>query len=130
MDAGTSMDLKVYSRHNCYRPTPEQMTAIQDKGVSVTLTPGINVVKLLESDTPYITATGAKAEPWVLLWIYGGRVINSKTNVEVVATWASLRGYTDVLTINVIESATLCALLFDASPGHHSGELTLSVTAP
>ncbi len=128
MDAGTDVDLKVHSRHNCYRLSPEQMNAIQDRGVPVTLNPGTNVVKLLENDTPYTTGTGAKAEPWVLLWIYGGRVVNSQTNVEVVATWASLNGYTDALTIDVIEPATLCAFLFDTSTGNHSGELTLSVT--
>ena len=125
MDAGISMDLKVHSRHHCYRPSPEQMTAIQDRGVSVTLNPGLQVVKLLERDTSDAHEIAAKVEPWILLWIYGGKVINSKTNVEVVATWASLRGYGDALTIEVLEPATLCALLFDDS---HSGEITLSVT--
>ena len=128
MDAGTVMDLKVHSRSNCYRLSPEQMNAIQNKGVSVTLQPGTNRVRLLEEGTPYTTGTGARAEPWILLWIYGGRVINQKTNVEVVATWASLNGYEDSLTIDVIEPAILCAFLFDTSTGNHSGELTLSVT--
>ena len=128
MDAGAVIDLKVHSRNNCYRLSPEQMNAIQDKGVSVTLDPGTNVVKLLETRTPYTTGTGAKAEPWILLWIYGGRVINKKTNVNVVATWASLNGYKDSLTIDVIEPATLCAFLFDTSTGNHSGELTLSIS--
>ena len=128
MEAGIVTDLKVHSQHNCYRLSPEQMNAIQDKGVSVTLNPGTNVVKLLENETPYSTGTGAQAEPWILLWIYGGKVINKKTNVEVVATWASLNGYDDSLTMDVIEPATLCAFLFDTSTGNHSGELTLSVT--
>ena len=125
MGTDTGMALKVHSRHHCYRPSPEQMTALQDRGVSVSLNPGINVVKLLESNTPALSETGTKMEPWVLLWIYGGKVINPQTNVEVVATWASLRGYSDRLTLEVLEPATLCALLFDAS---HSDELTLSVT--
>lgn len=129
MNAGTVTDLKVHSRHNCYRLSPEQMNAIQDRGVSVNLSPGTRVIKLLKNDTPYTTGTGARAEPWVLLWIYGGKVVNSQTNVEVVATWASLNGYTDSLTIEVIEPATLCAFLFDTSTGNHSGELTLSVTS-
>ncbi|MBX2864875.1 MAG: hypothetical protein KTR27_15090 [Leptolyngbyaceae cyanobacterium MAG.088] len=128
MEADIVTDLKVHSRHNCYRLSPDQMNAIQSKGVSVTLKPGTNVVKLLENETSYTTGIGDKAEPWVLLWIYGGKVVNSKTNVEVVATWASLNGYEDSLTMTVIESATLCAFLFDTSTGNHSGELTLSVT--
>lgn len=128
MENGVVADLKVHSQHNCYRLSPEQMNAIQDNGVSVNLPPGTNVVKLLAGDIPYITGTGTKAEPWVLLWIYGGKVINQKTNVEVVATWASLNGYDDSLTMDVLEPATLCAFLFDTSTGNHSGELTLSVT--
>ncbi|MFG6101360.1 hypothetical protein U2F10_03835 [Leptothoe sp. EHU-05/26/07-4] len=128
MEADVVTDLKVHSRYNCYRLSPEQMNAIQDKGVSVTLNPGTNIVKLLKNETSYTTGTGAKAEPWILLWIYGGKVINRKTNVEVVATWASLNGYDDALTLDVLEPATLCAFLFDTSTGNHSGELTLSVT--
>ncbi len=128
MEGSVVADLKVHSQHNCYRLSPEQMCAIQDNGVSLQLAPGTNVVKLLKSDTPYTTGTGAQAEPWVLLWIYGGKVINQQTGVEVVATWASLNGYDDSLVLNVIEPATLCAFLFDTSTGNHSGELTLSVT--
>ena len=128
MEDAVITDLKVHSQHNCYRLSPEQMNAIQDKGVSVQLTPGTNVVKLLKGDTAYTTGTGAKAEPWVLIWIYGGKVVNQQTNVEVLATWASLNGYDDSLVLNVIEPATLCAFLFDTSTGNHSGELTLSVT--
>lgn len=128
MAAGVVTDLKVHSRNNCYRLSPEQMNAIQDKGVSVPLHPGTNIVKLLEGDTPYTTGTGTRAEPWVLLWIYGGKMVNSQTGVEVVATWASLNGYKDSLTLDVIEPATLCAFLFDTSTGNHSGELTLAVT--
>ncbi|MEM9484207.1 MAG: hypothetical protein AAGA83_11000, partial [Cyanobacteria bacterium P01_F01_bin.116] len=111
----------------CYRLSPAQMNAIQDNGVSVHLSPGTNVVKLQESDSTYTTGTGAKAEPWVLLWIYGGKVVNQQTNIEVVATWASLNGYEDSLVLDVVEPATLCAFLFDTSTGNHSGELNLSV---
>ena len=128
MESSVVTELKVHSKDNCYRLSPAQMNAIQDNGVSVPLTPGTNVVQLLETDTPYTTGTGAKAEPWILLWIYGGKVINQRTNVEVVATWASLNGYDDSITLEVIEPATLCALLFDTNTGNHSGELTLSVT--
>ena len=128
MEACVETDLKVHSQHNCYHLSPEQMDAIQNNGVSVTLTPGTNIVKLLKDSVPYTTGTGAKAEPWVLLWIYGGKFINKQTGVEVVATWASLNGYDDTLTLDVIETATLCGFLFDTSTGNHSGELTMSVT--
>ncbi|MEM9265327.1 MAG: hypothetical protein AAGA46_07360 [Cyanobacteria bacterium P01_F01_bin.13] len=128
MEGSVVADMKVHSQYNCYRLSPDQMNAIQDKGVSVQLTPGTNLVKLLEGDVTYTAGTGDKADPWILLWIYGGKFINRQTNVEVVATWASLNGYDDSLVIDVIEPATLCAFLFDTSTGNHSGELTLSVT--
>ncbi len=128
METGIVTELKVHSRDNCYRLSPDQMNAIQNKGVSVTMTPGINVVKLLETEVPYTTGIGAQADPWILLWIYGGRFVNRQTNVEVVATWTSLNGYHDSLTFDVVEPTTLCAFLFDTNTGNHSGELTLSVT--
>ena len=128
MESGVITELKVHSKDNCYRLSPDQMNAIQDKGVSVSLSPGTNVIKLQESDSTYNTGTGSKAEPWVLLWIYGGKVVNQKTNIGVVATWASLNGYEDSVVLEVIEPATLCAFLFDTSTGNHSGELSLSVT--
>ena len=128
MESSVVKELKVHSRYNCYKLSPEQMNAIQDNGVSISLPVGTNVVQLQASDATYTTGTGAQAEPWVLLWIYGGKVINKKTNVEVLATWASLNGYDDPLVLDVIEPATLCALLFDTSTGNHSGEMNLSVT--
>ena len=129
MESGAVAEIKVHSQHNCYRLSAEQMNAIQDNGVSINLNPGTSRIKLLAGDTPYVTGIGDKAEPWVLLWIYGGKVINKQTNVEVVATWASLNGYDDELVLEVIEPATLCALLFDTSTGNHDGELTLAVTS-
>jgi hypothetical protein len=125
MEGCVVTDLKVHSQHNCYRLSPEQMQAIQDKGVSVHLEPGTNIVKLREGSFSY--AADRAAEPAVLLWIYGGKVVNKKTNVEVSATWASLNGFDDALVIDVIEPATLCAFFFDTFTTDNQGELTLSV---
>lgn len=125
MDGCVVTDLKVHSQNNCYRLSPEQMQSIQDKGVSVKLEPGTNIVKLREGSFSY--ADGQTAEPVVLLWIYGGKVINKKTNVEVGATWASLNGFDDALVMDVVEPATLCAFFFDTHVSDNQGELTLSV---
>ncbi|NER79773.1 MAG: hypothetical protein F6K42_09360 [Leptolyngbya sp. SIO1D8] len=127
MEGCAVTDLKVHSQHNCYRLSPDQMQAIQEKGVSVPLEPGTNIVKIREGAFSYTIGTETKAEPFVLLWIYGGKVINQKTNVEVVATWASLNGYDDALVMEVIEPATLCAFFFDTNTSDNDGELTLSV---
>lgn len=121
----TVTDLKVHSQHNCYRLSPQQMQGIQDQGVSVALEPGTNIVKIREFTTE--TEAGAASEPYVLLWVYGGRVINQKTQVEVLATWTSLNGYDDALVLDVIEPATLCAFFFSTTEPSGDGNLTLSV---
>lgn len=125
MEGCVVTELKVHSQRNCYRLSEEQMQAIQNQGVSVDLEPGTNIVKLREGGFGY-TAEGQK-EPVVLLWIYGGKVINKKTNVEVYATWASLNGFDDALVMDVVEPAKLCAFFFDTKIDDNEGELTLSV---
>jgi hypothetical protein len=121
-------ELKVHSRNNCYSLTPEQMERLQrEVAVSTVLEPGINLVKIKNSSFNPQPVTGQSGEPLVLLWIYGGQVINQKTNVPVNATWASLNGYDDVLTLEVKEKATLCAFFFDTQPNDNDGELHLSV---
>ena len=50
-------------------------------------------------------------EPFVLLWIHGGTVINEKTGIPVSSTWTTLNGYDDTLTLDVREPANaLCVL--------------------
>jgi len=127
MEGCVVTDLKVHSQHNCYRLSPEQMQGIQDKGVTVELEPGINIVKIREGAFSYTANDETKAEPLVLLWIYGGKVINQKTNVAVAATWTSLNGYDDALVMDVVEPAKLCAFIFDTKVNDNQGELTLSV---
>lgn len=127
MEGCTVADLKVHSRHNCYHLSTEQMRAIESTGASLKLESGVNIVKIRSGAFAYGSGTKAAAEPMVLLWIYGGKVINKKTNVEVVATWVSLNGYDDALVLEVIEPATLCAFFFDTEPGDNDSELTLSV---
>ena len=53
MEGCTVTDLKVHSQRNCYCLSPEQMRAIQDKGVSIHLEPGTNIVKLREGSFSY-----------------------------------------------------------------------------
>ncbi|MBD2112137.1 hypothetical protein H6F59_09875 [Nodosilinea sp. FACHB-141] len=101
------------------------MEALQRTGVSVQLEPGTNIVKI-RSGSGYGADT-LRNEPVVLLWIYGGRVINQKTNVLVNATWVSLNGYDDALVMEVVETATLCAFFFDTYLEDNDEELTLSI---
>lgn len=139
-------ELKVNSQKNCFTVTPEQMHRLQTEvAVSTQLEPGINIVKIRslggrwpaadrvaapqENRQPSSAspASGPASEPWVLLWIYGGRVINQQTHVEVQATWASLNGEADVLTLEVKATAQLCAFFFATPPHGHDGSVTLSI---
>jgi hypothetical protein len=131
-------ELKVNSQKNCFTVTPEQMRRLQTEvAVSTQLGPGINIVKIRslvgrwpaagQKPSAASSASGPESEPWVLLWIYGGKVINQQTHVEVQATWASLNGYADVLTLEVKEAAQLCAFFFAAPRHGHDGSVTLSI---
>jgi hypothetical protein len=94
--------------------------------VSTVLEPGTNLIKIESGAFSYREGNDV-GEPLVLLWIYGGSVINQKTNVPVSATWVSLNGYDDLLTLDVKESTTLCAFFFDTHLNDNNGEVHLSV---
>jgi hypothetical protein len=127
MDGCTVTDLKVHSKHNCFQFSPEQMEALQRTGVSVRLEAGTNIVKIRSGSFGYRAMEDSQNEPVVLLWIYGGKVVNKKTNVPVNATWVSLNGFDDALVMEVMEPATLCAFFFDTYLEDNDEELTLSV---
>ena len=128
MEACTVTDLKVHSKNNCYMFSPEQMQRLQSEiAVSTVLEPGVNIIKITEGSFGYQSGAIQQGEPLVLLWIYGGKVVNQKTNVEVDATWSSLNGYDDTLTLTVKQPATLCAFFFDTHLDDNSGEVQLSV---
>lgn len=127
MEGCVVTDLTVNSKNNCFVLSPDQMQRLQSEVSAATvLEPGTNLVKIKSGAFSYREADGA-GEPLVLLWIYGGSVINQKTNVPVSATWVSLNGYDDVLTLEVRESATLCAFFFDTHTTDNNGEVYLSI---
>ncbi|WP_404785225.1 hypothetical protein [Altericista sp. CCNU0014] len=120
-------ELKVHSRQHCCLLAAEQMRTIEESSVSTTLEVGTNIVKIREGVFNYRSGLGHPGEPLILLWIYGGRIVNKKTDVEVAATWSTLNGYDDSLVLEVIEPAILCAFFFDSHPDDNEGEILLSV---
>ena len=62
-----------------------------------------------------------------MLWIYGGKFINKKTNLEVEATWSTLNGDDDTLTLEVLQTTNICAFFFDSYIEDNQGELTISI---
>jgi hypothetical protein len=120
-------ELKVHSQRHCCLLTSEQMHRIEETSVSLTLESGTNIVKIREGVFNDSSESGHSGEPVVLLWIYGGKMINQKTGVEVGSTWSTLNGYDDSLVLKVIEPVTLCAFFFDTHPEDNEGEILLSV---
>jgi hypothetical protein len=118
--------LTVHSRHHCFLLNDEQIAGLQETAVSHDLEPGIYIVRIKSGTFGYGAADSCR-EPVVLLWIYGGKVINKKTNIPVESTWSSLNGYDETLTLEVLENSTLCAFFFDTNPDDNYGEVTLSV---
>lgn len=127
--AGYAEDLVVHSQRNCYFIAPDILQRLeQEVGVSATLQPGTYAIRISDGRFNYNTYSGHEGEPLCMLWIYGGRVINRKTGVAVGATWSSLNGYEDVLTLDVMEPTTVCAFLFDTYLEDNQGEVILTVS--
>lgn len=128
MEGCTITDLKVHSKHNCYLLSPEDMQKIQEKiGVTTQMEPGTYVVRIRSGSFDYCEDLKDNGEPSVMLWIYGGKFINKKSNIEVEATWSTLNGYDDTLTLEVLETANLSAFFFDTYLDDNEGEVTVSV---
>ncbi len=123
------VDLIVDSTDNCYHLPPAQMEEIQAKGVTIDLTTGVHVARIRKGSFDYIKndPNGQKGEPLVMLWIYGGKFKNLKTNKVVPAGWSTLNGYDDTVTLAVSESSKLCAFFFDTEIGDNDGKVTVSV---
>ncbi|MBU7585645.1 MAG: hypothetical protein KAF91_22635 [Nostoc sp. TH1S01] len=120
-------DLVVNSKKNCYHLFSQRMNEIQNTGVKTELQPGIHVIRIRKGSFDYVQGDVQKGEPIVMLWIYGGKFTNLKTNIEVPAGWSTLNGYDDTVTLAVSETSTLCAFFFDVEVGDNDGDVTVSV---
>jgi len=115
------IDLTVHSKDNCFQVEPALMQELETSAASKVLQPGTYTIRLQEGEL------GDRTEPVALLWLYGGRLINQDTNVEVNATWCSLNGYEDTLTLEILEATTLAAFFGDGYV-QKEGELVLVIT--
>ncbi|MBX2864874.1 MAG: DUF4912 domain-containing protein [Leptolyngbyaceae cyanobacterium MAG.088] len=126
---GDTQIVKVHSRNNAVMFDEGQLGHIEsDVAVTHQLTPGIYTLRLRDGVFNYDADDSHPGEPFVLLWIHGGTVINQKTGVPVSSTWTTLNGYDDTLLLNVKEPVKLCAFFVDTYPDDNLGEVTLSVS--
>lgn len=125
----TTQTVKVHSRNNAVMFDQGQLHHIEhDVAVTHDLIPGIYILRLREGVFNYDADDDHPGEPFVMLWIHGGTVINQKTEVPVSSTWTTLNGYDDTLILDVREPTKLSAFFVDTYPDDNSGEVTLSVT--
>ncbi|MBD2109589.1 substrate-binding domain-containing protein [Nodosilinea sp. FACHB-13] len=119
--------INVHSRHNAVLLRGAQMQYLQDRvAATCSLEPGSYILRIKAGTFNYGDDIQS-GEPWVLLWIYGGRVSNLKTGVWVNGTWSTLNGYADTLSLEVDEPAQLCAFFIDTFPENNTSAITLSV---
>ncbi|MBW4460718.1 MAG: substrate-binding domain-containing protein [Nodosilinea sp. WJT8-NPBG4] len=119
--------ITVHSRRNAVLLRGDQMQYLQDQVAATdSLDPGSYILRIKAGTFNYGNDT-KRGEPWVLLWIYGGRVSNLKTGVWVNGTWSTLNGYADTLSLEVDEPAQLCAFFIDTFPENNTSAITLSV---
>ena len=120
--------LTVDSQKHCYVLDPKRMQALQTTRTATQLEPGAYVVKIDRGSFSYHRNGHPLAgEPWVLLWLYGGKFINKKTNITTGYTWTSLNSYDDTLSLTVLETTTLCPLFVDPYGQGNSGQVNLSI---
>ena len=125
---GSTQIVKVHSRNNAVMFDQSQLHHIEhDVAVTHDLVPGTYILRLQDGVFNYDADDSHPGEPFVLLWIHGGTVINQKTGVPVSSTWTTLNGYDDTLVLDVREPIKLCAFFIDTYPDDNSGEVTLSI---
>ena len=122
------MRVVVDSQEHCYELNQDYLNALQSTANSTQLEPGTYVIRIERGAFSYWPdAPMFEPEPWVMLWINGGRFINQETNVEVGTTWITLNGYDDVLKLEVLESTNLCTLFLDTYKDDNVGQIILSI---
>ncbi|MBP0016356.1 MAG: hypothetical protein J7647_02215 [Cyanobacteria bacterium SBLK] len=121
--------LTVNSRINCYVLDTNQLASLESGSNTLELDPGVYVIRIESGLFNYWPQFQQKfaGEPWVLLWFYGGKFINKKTNLEVGCSWSALNGYDDTITIEAIDTIKLSALFFDTYKDDNEGQITLSI---
>ena len=120
------MEVTISSKNNCYRIDPQMLRRLQDEtSLKTTLEQGVYRIKIKSGTFSYSqdTSTGV---PFAHLWIYG-KFINKKDKCEVPASWVTIHGTDDILTLEVLETTNVCGFFFDTNPQDNSGEVTLSI---
>jgi len=124
---GSTDFLQLHRRNHSFLLDPSHLETLQQVAATQNLTPGLYKIFIKEGGFDYRALAGHPGEPWVLLWLSGGRVINQKTRVPVSSTWSTLNGYGDSLVLEVLEPTTLNAFFVDTYVEDNEGEMIVSI---
>lgn len=121
--------LTIDGQKDSYPLDPAKLEALQNAKNTTRLDPGIYRIRIQSGDFQYGATENRSfgAEPWVILRIYDGKVINQRTGKTVSCTWSSLNGYSDSLTLQIIEPALVSALFFDTKTRNNRGLVRVSI---
>jgi ABC-type phosphate transport system substrate-binding protein len=120
--------IEAEARAHCYELDDLRLLDLESRSNCLSLDPGTYRIRIVEGVFRYGSeARFPEGEPLVLLWIFGGRLINRQTNVEVGQTWVSLNGYEDELILRVLENTRLCGLFFDTYAEDNQGQIELAI---
>ncbi|MGK7900104.1 MAG: hypothetical protein AB4352_01590 [Hormoscilla sp.] len=117
--------ITVDSQQNCVEIRPEWMDNLQKVAAEATLEPGTYVLRINSGSVSYGPEDNAK--PFALLWIYGGKFIDLQTGSQNIATWETLNGYGDTLTLEVKKTVTVNALFLDTNKADNKGQVSISI---
>ena len=124
--------LVINTKENCYVIEPDGMNELQ-QNVASSFTCEAGTYELQISGGSYsYSNSNSVLEPSLLLWIYGvdgSTFINQNVGLETGATWTTLNGYSDKLTLEVKEQTVVCALLFDTKNRERQGAINLAINS-
>lgn len=117
--------ITVDSQQNCVEIKPEWMDHLQKVAAEATLEPGTYVLRINSGNVSYGPEDNGK--PFALLWIYGGKFIDLQTGSQNIATWETLNGYGDTITLEVKKTVTVNALFLDTNKADNKGQVSISI---
>jgi len=120
--------LVIDAPQHCYGVDLQQLASLQSAANATVLAPGDYMVRISRGAFSYWPdGQGFEPDPWVVLWIHGGRMINKQTGVEGDRAWVVLNGYGDALVLRVLEPTHLCALFLDTYREDNTGQVDITI---
>lgn len=120
-----TIDVDAAQHSVTWSPAP----SLNHEPATIKLERGTHILRIESGEWSFFP-TGAAAEPFVMLWVAGGRQKDLKTGIETPLTVRTLNGYGDTLMLEVIEPTELKAFFLDSDPSDNAGSVHVRVLEP